>query len=145
MRSAVIAVHVVFLWSAQAVLAQQDGPEAVRKMLDAQTAAWNRGDLGEFMQGYWHAEEVTFFSGDTIIKGWERTLERYRMKYKSGGKQMGKLSFSDDGVEMLGPDAALVRARWHLLMPDGQKLEGLTTLICRRVDGSWRIVHDHTS
>ena len=114
-------------------------------MLDDQTAAWNRGDLQAFMEGYWHSPEVTFFSGDTIIKGWDETLTRYQNRYQSSGKQMGKLSFSDENIEILGTDAAMVTARWHLDMSDGKKLEGLTTLLCRRMKEGWRIVHDHSS
>ena len=117
----------------------------LRKILDDQTAAWNRGDLMGFMQGYWRSPEVTFFSGDSIIKGWESTLQRYRDKYQSAGQQMGQLSFTDENIQMLGPNAALVTARWHLVMTDGKKLEGLTTLLCRRLEEGWRIVHDHSS
>lgn len=120
-------------------------PSDLRKLLDDQTAAWNRGDLETFMQGYWHSPEVTFFSGDTIVKGWEQTLQRYRDRYQSSGKEMGKLSFTDEKTEMLGSDAAMVTARWHLEMADGKKLEGLTTLLCRRMKEGWRIVHDHSS
>ena len=125
-------------------LAAQTAPD-LRKLLDDQTAAWNRGDLTAFMQGYWHSPEVTFFSGDTIVKGWESTLQRYRDRYQSSGKEMGKLSFSDENIEMLGADAAMVTARWHLQMADGKRLEGLTTLLCRRMPEGWRIVHDHSS
>lgn len=120
-------------------------PSGLRQILDDQTAAWNRGDLQAFMQGYWHSPEVTFFSGDAIIKGWDATLARYQNRYQTSGKQMGKLSFSDEAIEMLGTDAAMVTARWHLEMPDGKKLEGLTTLLCRRMKEGWRIVHDHSS
>ena len=120
-------------------------PPGLRQTLDDQTAAWNRGDLEGFMKGYWHSPDVTFFSGDTIIKGWESTLARYKNRYQSSGKEMGKLSFSDENIEMLGPDAAMVTARWHLDMSDGKKLEGLTTLLCKRTKEGWRIVHDHSS
>jgi ketosteroid isomerase-like protein len=120
-------------------------PTGLRKLLDDQTAAWNRGDLEAFMQGYWGSPDVTFFSGDTIVKGWEPTLQRYRDRYQSAGKEMGKLSFSDEKVEMLSRDAAMVTARWHLEMSDGKKLEGLTTLLCKRLPEGWRIVHDHSS
>ena len=123
----------------------QQAPADLRKMLDDQTAAWNRGDLEAFMQGYWRSPEVTFFSGDTIIKGWEPTLARYRSRYQSAGKEMGKLSFTDENTEMLGSDAAMVTARWHLEMSDGKKLEGLTTILCKRMQEGWRIVHDHSS
>jgi beta-aspartyl-peptidase (threonine type) len=120
-------------------------PSDVRKLLDDQTAAWNRGDLDGFMQGYWRSPDVTFFSGDTIVRGWDGTLQRYKDRYQSGGKEMGKLSFSDEKIEMLAPDAAMVTARWHLEMSDGKRLEGLTTLLCKHMKEGWRIVHDHSS
>lgn len=125
--------------------AAQDAPVGLRKMLDAQTSAWNRGDLDGFMQGYWHSPKVTFFSADTITQGWEPTLARYRSRYQGSGKAMGKLSFTDEEIDMLAPGAAVVTARWHLEMPDGKKLEGLTTVLCKRLKEGWRIVHDHSS
>ena len=45
----------------------------------------------------------------------------------------------------LGPDAAFVRGRYHLDFSDGEAADGLFTLVLRRVDDRWRIVHDHTS
>ena len=57
---------------------------------------------------------------------------------------MGTLSFSDLQVEVLGPDAALVRGRFQLVMPDGKQPHGLFTLIFRKFHEGWRIVHDHT-
>lgn len=120
-------------------------PSGLRQMLDDQTAAWNRGDLEGFMQGYWHSPDITFFSGDTIIKGWESTLARYKNRYQSSGKEMGKLSFTNENIEMLSPYSAMVTARWHLDMSDGKELEGLTTLLCKRTKEGWRIVHDHSS
>lgn len=123
----------------------QQVPSGLQKLLDDQTAAWNRGDLEGFMQGYWKSDELTFFSGDTIIRGWQPTLDRYRKRYQSGGQAMGTLSFSDENIDLLSPDAAVVTARWHLAMPDGKKLEGLTTVVCKRFPDGWKIVHDHSS
>jgi ketosteroid isomerase-like protein len=125
--------------------AHQSPREELREMLDGQTAAWNRGDLAGFMGGYWHSPEVTFFSGDTIIRGWEPTFERYRRKYQGEGEQMGHLHFTHQNIEMLGAEAALFTARWHLNLKDGRKLEGLTTVLCKRMNNEWKIVHDHSS
>lgn len=123
----------------------QSADPGLRQLLDDQVSAWNRGDLLGFMQGYWRSPKVTFFSGDTIIRGWEPTLQRYRNKYQGAGKELGALSFTNEKIQMLGTDAALVTARWHLAMSDGKKLEGLTTLLCKRLPQGWRIVHDHSS
>ncbi len=134
----------LLLLIASTAVAQQ-APAELRKMLDDQTAAWNRGDLAGFMRGYWNSPELTFFSGDTIFQGWNAAFERYRVKYGAPGKQMGRLSFSNQQIEMLGANSALFTARWHLAMPDGRKLEGLTTVLCKRMANGWKIVHDHSS
>ncbi len=126
--------------------AQQGHPERdLKAVLQQQRAAWNRGDLEAFMQTYAKSPDLTFFSGDTIIRGWQPTLERYRKRYQSRGEQMGQLNFSDFEMKMLGPDGAMVTARWHLIMPDGKKREGLTTIVCIRTSAGWKIIHDHSS
>jgi ketosteroid isomerase-like protein len=57
---------------------------------------------------------------------------------------MGKLTFSELQIEMLGPDSAYVRGRWQLVTSK-DKPGGLFTLIFKRLPEGWRIVHDHTS
>ena len=64
----------------------------VRALLDAQVAAWNRGDLEAFMAGYWRSPELVFCSGATVTKGWDATLERYRKRYQAEGREMGRPS-----------------------------------------------------
>ncbi|HYN03755.1 MAG TPA: nuclear transport factor 2 family protein [Vicinamibacteria bacterium] len=140
-----LAIVVLALALASAVAADGPGASSARAVLDAQVEAWNRGDLEGFMAGYWRSPELVFCSGDTVTKGWDETLARYRKRYQSGGREMGRLRF--DGIEVvpLGEDAALARGAWRLLMTDGKEPHGLFTLLLRRFDGAWRIVHDHTS
>jgi beta-aspartyl-peptidase (threonine type) len=118
--------------------------DAIRKLLLAQQRAWNKGDLEGYMDGYWKSPELTFTSGGEQTKGWEATLERYRKRYKTDGKEMGTLTFSDLKVEMLGPDSAFVRGKFQLVRSKDQPA-GLFTLILKRLPEGWRIVHDHNS
>ncbi len=136
-----LAVLLIFAVS----VAWASPPDDIRMVLEQQAAAWNRGDLEAFMAGYWHSPELTFFSGATVTHGWEPTLERYRQRYQGAGKETGQLDFSGLQIEMLGPDAAVARGRWHLLMKDGRQPHGLFTLIFRKFPQGWKIVHDHTS
>lgn len=117
----------------------------IRAVLDAQVAAWNAGKLEEFMEGYWRSPNLTFFSGGRKLSGWDATIERYRKTYQAEGKEMGKLTFSDLDIQLLGPDGAVVRGRFGLTLSDGKKLGGLYTLIFRRFNKDWKIIHDHTS
>jgi beta-aspartyl-peptidase (threonine type) len=122
-----------------------DEAKAIRAVLDAQCAAWNRGDLEGYMDGYWRDAQMTFYSGNDVTRGWQPTLERYRRRYQGEGRAMGKLTFADVEAAALGGEHGYARGRWKVDFPDGKSSEGLFTLILRRVDGKWRVVHDHTS
>src|SRR2546423_1856643 len=64
----------------------------VRAVLDAQVAAWNRGDIEGFMDGYARSGSTVFVSGDTVTHGWQTVLDRYKKGYDSREK-MGQLTF----------------------------------------------------
>jgi ketosteroid isomerase-like protein len=116
----------------------------IMEVLNKQVEAWNQRDLEGFMRGYWRSTDLTFYSGGTPLSGWQSTLDRYRQRYQSEGREMGHLDFSDLQIEGLGSDAAFVRGKWHLKMTAGEA-GGLFTLIFRRFSDGWKIVHDHTS
>lgn len=118
--------------------------KAIRKVLDDQASAWNKGDLEGFMAGYWKSDALSFFSGKDRTQGWKATLERYRKRYQAEGKEMGQLTFSELEIDLLGPEGALVRGRWQVVTKK-ETLQGLFTLVVRKTPDGWRIVHDHTS
>jgi uncharacterized protein (TIGR02246 family) len=120
-------------------------PAAIRKVIEAQQAAWNRQDLEGFMSGYWNSPALTFFSGAHESQGWQAALDRYKKTYQGAGHEMGKLEFSNLRIEMLGPDSAFVRGEFHLTMPDGKTPHGLFTLIFRKFPEGWKIIHDHSA
>ncbi|HSR50067.1 MAG TPA: nuclear transport factor 2 family protein [Acidobacteriota bacterium] len=127
------------------MLAAPGGEEQILQMLHQQAEDWNNGDLEAFMDGYWNSPDLTFYSGGSIERGWQSTLERYQRRYQSEGREMGHLVFSDLKVEMISGEAAFVRGRWQLTLPDGSQPGGLFTLIIRRFADGWKVVHDHTS
>jgi len=118
--------------------------KAIFQVLTDQQEAWNKGDLKGFMAGYHNSNELTFYSGATIHKGWDAILQRYQKKYQGEGKEMGKVTFRDIDIELLGADHAVVRGRWEVKMSN-EMPNGLFTLIFRKTSEGWRIVHDHTS
>lgn len=117
--------------------------EVVRATLMAQAAAWNEGDLDGFMNGYWKSDELKFVSGVNITKGWSATQKRYRDRY-AGGEGLGQLSFDNIDVKMITDDVAVTTGRFNL-DHNGETSTGVFSLVLRRDDGAWRIVHDHTS
>jgi beta-aspartyl-peptidase (threonine type) len=122
-----------------------DPAAEVRAVWTAQVDAWNRGDLDDFMAGYWKSPDLVFFSNKTETRGWEQTLERYRASYKAEGRQMGTLDFPQLEFKVLGPEAVLARGRWRLKMPDGKESSGMTSVTFQKRPEGWRIIHDHSS
>jgi ketosteroid isomerase-like protein len=117
--------------------------KAVRAVLDEQVQAWNRGDIDGFMMGYAKSDKTTFISGDTLTRGWQTVLDRYKKSYDSREK-MGTLAFTELEVKPLSDDSAVANGRWQLTRA-GDTPHGRFTLIFRRTAEGWRIVHDHTS
>jgi uncharacterized protein (TIGR02246 family) len=117
--------------------------KAIQAVLDAQVAAWNRGDIEAFMDGYERSEKTVFVGGDNVTRGWQTVLDRYKRNYDTREK-MGTLKFSDLEVVPLGNDSALVLMRWHLQRAKDEP-HGRSTLIMRRTKKGWKIIHDHSS
>jgi ketosteroid isomerase-like protein len=115
----------------------------IRAVLDAQVAAWNRGDIEGFMAGYWRSPETVFISGDTVTHGWQTVLDRYKKGYSTREK-MGQLAFSELDIKLISKTAAVATGRWQLTRA-GDTPHGRFTLIFRKTSEGWRIVHDHTS
>ncbi|HVK10704.1 MAG TPA: DUF4440 domain-containing protein [Gemmataceae bacterium] len=121
-----------------------DDAADVRAVLDAQAAAWNKGDLAGYMAGYWNSKDLTFVSGKDVTRGWQATFDRYKKRYQADGKEMGRLTFSDQTVEVLAPGVAVVTGKWELVLSK-ETVAGRYTLIVKKLDAGWRIVYDHTS
>ena len=118
---------------------------AVKKVLDDQVKAWNRGDLDEFVKGYLNSPGITFV-GKTVSRGYQGVLDRYRANY--GDKQrMGTLRFDEVEVKMLGKDHALILGKFALdrTAAGGGPAAGRYSLVARKTKDGWKLIHDHTS
>jgi ketosteroid isomerase-like protein len=116
----------------------------ISRVLTTQTAAWNRGDVAGFMQGYWQSDSLVFIGKSGLTYGWQPTLDNYRRSYPDAAA-MGQLTFSNLRITPISPDAAHVVGRWQLARPAAGDLGGHFLLVFRRIAGRWVIVADHSS
>lgn len=120
----------------------------VVEMLHASTASWNQGDLDGFLDDYWRSEDLTFSGGTGVTRGWEGVRARYLRSYWAPGATRDSLRFVDLEVTALGDDHALALGRYVLYRPGEEEVvtnTGHFSLVLRREDGAWKIIHDHTS
>lgn len=118
---------------------------AIRSVLNTQVAAWNRGDIVTFMQGYQNSPSTTFV-GKTVQHGYATILDRYRKAYSDKDK-MGQLSFNEIEVNQLDASFAVVTGRFRLARTTagGGDAGGVFSLIFQKTGGGWKIILDHTS
>lgn len=114
----------------------------IETILRVQAESWNEGNLDGFMETYWKSPELSFSSGGKTTHGWQATMNNYKRKYPAGN--MGHLTFDHLETTVLGKDHALVLGQWHLKY-DTRKMDGNFSLVVRRMDAGWKIIHDHSS
>src|SRR5450755_2079111 len=128
----------IAMWRIPAWAAGTQGSDkvAIRAVLDEQQAAWNRGDVDAFLQGYWNSPDLSFAGTSGITRGWDGVLEHYKKSYADRAA-MGQLDFSELEFRFLGPDAALVLGHWHLKR-DKRDVGGVFSLVWQRFPEGWR-------
>jgi|SRR6187402_2469968 len=124
------------------VLHAQD-KQAILKVLTTQQAAWNRGDIDSFMQGYWKSDSLLFVGKTAPTYGWQATLNNYKKSYPDKAA-MGTLTFDILKVELLDDHNAFILGGWKLKRAKDTP-GGYFTLWFRKINGEWKIVADHTS
>jgi ketosteroid isomerase-like protein len=134
---------ICFLLTSTSVFSQSTDEAAILKVLTTQQAAWNRGDLEGYMQGYWKSDSLTFIGKNGITNGWKQTLDNYKKSY-ADSVAMGKLDFEFVELKQLSPIYFFVTGRWQLTRTAGN-ISGSFTLLLRKIKGKWLIIKDHSS
>jgi ketosteroid isomerase-like protein len=140
---AALSVFAVLSLSSSAKLPESDDAAAILTLLNDQTAAWNRGDIEGFMNGYWNSDQTEFVSSEGVSRGWQALLERYRRSYPDR-KAMGHLTFSNLEIRVECSTAAYAVGEYHL-QRETDNPSGVFTLNFTKFTEGWRIVVDHTT
>ena len=132
----------LMLWTVQSI-GQSKNERAIRKILDTQTESWNKGDLQNFMIGYWENDSLMFIGKSGITYGYTNTLNNYKKGYPDT-TAMGKLAFNIISVKRLSGRYYHVVGKWYLKRSIGD-LSGHYTLLFKKVNGNWVVITDHSS
>lgn len=120
----------------------------IETMLARSAANWNRGDLDAFVADYLPGNGTTYIGSRGVLRGPADIRAAYAPRFAPGGAR-DSLSFQLVDVDPLAPDVLNVIATYilarHVGARDSVTARGPTSLVMRRVDGRWRIVHDHSS
>jgi ketosteroid isomerase-like protein len=115
------------------------------KVLLAQEAAWNKGDIENFAKAYKDSPDTLFISRQ-VNRGFAGLVEQYHRDYPTKAA-MGTLSFSQLEVHGLDDKFAICIGKYELDRgkKDGGHSEGLFSLVLEKTDQGWKIIVDHTT
>lgn len=123
--------------------AQSKDEKAILKVLDDQNAAWNRGDIDAFMNGYWENDSLMFVGKSGVTYGWTNTLNNYKKGYPDTAA-MGKLVFTNIKIQKLSRKYYFIVGKWYLKRSIGD-VSGHYNLLMEKINDRWVIVADHSS
>ena len=126
-----------------AINAQSNDETAIRQLLDKQTAAWNKGDIDRFMDGYWENDSLMFIGKSGVTYGYQNTLENYKKGYPDTAA-MGKLTTKQIKMIRVSKQYYFIVGKWYLKRSIGD-ISGHYNLLIRKINGEWVIVADHSS
>ncbi|MEM9617635.1 MAG: DUF4440 domain-containing protein [Pseudomonadota bacterium] len=129
---------------AEAPARPRTAEEIILASLNAQVAAWNEGNLDAFMETYWKSDKLKFVSGNKVTQGWSATQKKYRERHGDNDGDLGRLSLDKTDFVQITDDVGVVTGRFNLVK-DGASSAGAFSLVMKRVDGMWRIAHDHST
>jgi hypothetical protein len=125
------------------LFAQTKDEKAILDILDAQTKAWNEGNLEKFMIGYWENDSLMYIGKKGVTYGYQSTLNSYKTNY-AGRDNMGMLTFHILHMKPLGKKHYLVVGKWSLKRTVGD-VGGHYTLTFEKQKGKWVVIADHSS
>jgi ketosteroid isomerase-like protein len=125
------------------ICAQESFEQAARRILQQQEKDWNNGNIDAFMQSYWNSDSLLFVGRNGPVYGYTATLNNYHKNYPDT-IAMGKLQFNLISVRSVGADHGFVLGQF-VLTRRNDRPSGYFTLWFRKINGSWKIVSDHTS
>ena len=146
MKRWVVAIGVVAACSARAPSPALNPAEATATavaFLSASSDAWNRGDLEAFVDDYARDSTTTFVAGGRVQYGWDWIHGNYA-RWWDLESERDSLQFEDVAARSLGSDYLLTTARFVLFRSDSVTASGPFTLVMKRIEGKWKIIHDQT-
>ena len=116
-------------------------------MLARAAVNWNRGDLDAFVDDYLPGDSTTVV-GRGLLRGRSAIRASYAPLFTANAVR-DSLSFEVLDLDPLAPDVVNLIGRYTLRRRvsgrDSVTATGPTSLVMRRVQGRWRITHDHSS
>ncbi len=143
--AALLLISILFSASTSFAQAKADPVAEVKAALDAQVAAWNSGEVENINSVYYDSPEMLWVNRTGIRKGSAPVRASYRRASASRSPAAGVYSYEPLHVERLSPNCVYFVMKWKYEQPGRNAMNGVTSLIWRKINRKWVIVAEHAS
>jgi uncharacterized protein (TIGR02246 family) len=105
-------------------------------------AGWNAGNLDAFMAIY--ADDATFARPDGFVRG-KPVIQQLYAPVFAPGVARDSLGMEQLEISPIATDIVLVRGIYRNIHEGRITRRGASTLLMRRINGHWRIIHEHSN
>jgi len=150
---ALAATLCAVLFVAPAAVSQKEDPlfTATRQQLDvvkiilAQQAAWNKGDLDGYLSHYKDSPDTQAVLAN-LVRGVDNIRSAYKQNFPSKDS-MGEIEDTDIEVKALGDTYALATGRYHLnrSKKSGGAVEGTFMELFEKTHTGWQIIFSQST
>src|SRR5688500_5768863 len=141
-----VCLFVIILLSVSWTPAQKkpDVLSEVKAALDEQVAAWNEGTSEKPTSVYHDSPEMLWVNRTGIRKGFEPVRAAYRRDSNSR-PSIGTYSYEPLHIERLSPSCVYFVIQWKIDRNGRSAMNGVTSMVWKRVNKKWVIAAEHAS
>ena len=115
---------------------------AIRAELDSTAAGWNRGDLSRYLAAY--VDTATTMGSTGPVRGVAGIEGQMKAGFWKNGRPTQVLHYEHVEVRPLGANYALTTGQFVLTGANLPNRTGWFTTVWVKVQGKWRMMHDHS-
>ena len=137
---------VVTLCLATTALSQENEEQEVRQLLERVAQLMEAGDLEPLDDIFAEGRGVHIIEGAGVNHGWEEYRDHHLQPELEAFENFSYRYFAIE--PRVKGDVAFAAFRYELKADTSDEtieIEGRGTVVLERIDGAWRIVHEHTS
>ena len=130
----------IFLHSATA---QSKAIKKMKAVMRLEETYWSNGDIDGYVSLYAPSDSARMILGKGAAYGRANILAFYKKYWPK--EKMGKLVLDGEQFEKISNKFYFVTGYFHVLYPDGKKIEGRYSSLMKKIKGKWYIYTDHSA
>lgn len=121
---------------------QSKDEKKIQAVLRLEEKYWSSGDIDGYVSLYAPLDSTRMILSKGAAYGKDNILSFYKKYWPK--EKMGKLVLDGEAMERLSRRFYYVTGYFHVIYPDGKKIEGRYSSLMIKIKGKWYLYTDHS-